>query len=47
MMGSLLSEGDSFAAWLEAVSTLAAVLAAMYAGFYAANAWKLEIQRED
>jgi hypothetical protein len=47
MVGSQLFDGDSFAAWLEAVSTLAAVLAAMYAGFYAANAWKLEVQRED
>jgi hypothetical protein len=47
MIGGILSDGDSFAAWLEAVSTLAAVLAAMYAGFYAANAWKLEVQRED
>lgn len=47
MIGSLLSDRDSFAAWLEAVSTLAAVLAAMYAGFYAANAWKLEVHRED
>lgn len=46
-IGTLLSDGDSFVAWLEAVSTLAAVLAAMYAGLYAANAWKLEVQRDD
>jgi hypothetical protein len=46
VLGSLLIDGGSFAAWLEAVSTLTAVLAAMYAGLYAANAWKLETARE-
>jgi hypothetical protein len=44
--GNWLSDGGRFPDWLEAVSTLAAVLAAMYAGLYAANAWKLEIERE-
>jgi hypothetical protein len=47
LLGSLLIDGASFTAWLESVSTLAAVLAAMYAGFYAANAWKLEVEREE
>lgn len=45
-LGNWLIDGAGLAAWLEAVSTLAAVLAAMYAGFYAANAWKLETARE-
>ena len=46
-LGSLIVGGASFAVWLEAVSTLVAVLAAMYAGLYAANAWKLETEREN
>jgi hypothetical protein len=45
-LGHWLAYGARFPDWLEAVSTLAAVLAAMYAGLYAANAWKLEIERE-
>jgi hypothetical protein len=46
-LGFRLGDQGSFPDWLEAISTLAAVLAAMYAGLYAANAWRLEVDRED
>jgi hypothetical protein len=45
-LGNWIIGGASFASWFEAVSTFAAVMAAMYAGLYAANAWKLETARE-
>lgn len=46
-LANWIVDGAPFATWLEATSTLAAVLAAMYAGLYAARAWTLEVEREE
>lgn len=48
VVGSLTTKaGSDFPAWLEAVSTAAALGAAMVAARYASNAWNLEIRREE